>query len=116
GPRPRRCRAPVRLGGDPGAVAQAALTEGRAGLERFRLEVFRPVLPMLAPPVETLDEVIGRLGAAALEYKLDGARVQVHKKDDEVRVYSRLLNEVTVAVPELIESVRSMPASEPTLH
>jgi len=105
-------RRAMMLGGDPGAVAQAALTEGRSGLERFRLELFRPVLPMLASPAETLDEVIGRLGAAALEYKLDGARVQVHKEDDEVRVYSRLLNEVTVAVPELVASVRAMPARE----
>jgi DNA ligase-1 len=67
---------------------------------------------MLASPADSLDEVLARLGAAELEYKLDGARVQVHKRDDEVRVYSRLLNDVTVAVPELVESARSLPARE----
>jgi len=100
------------LSGDLGAVAHAALTGGRAALARFHLELFRPVLPMLASPADTLDEVIERLGSAALEYKLDGARVQVHKRDEEVRVYSRRLNDVTVAVPELVESVRPMPARE----
>jgi len=105
-------RRAAMLGGDLGAVAHAALTEGRAALARFHLEVFRPVLPMLASPAASVDEAIERLGRAALEFKLDGARVQVHKRDDEVRVYSRLLNDVTVAVPELIASVRSMPARE----
>ena len=105
-------RRAAMLGGDLGAVAHAALTEGRTALSRFHLEVFRPVQPMLASPADSVDEAIERLGRAALEFKLDGARVQVHKRGDEVRVYSRLLNDVTVAVPELIESVRAMPARE----
>jgi DNA ligase-1 len=109
---PAEIRRAAMLGGDLGAVARAALVEGRAGLARFHLELFRPVLPMLASPADSLDEVLARLGAAELEYKLDGARVQVHKRDDEVRVYSRLLNDVTVAVPELVESARSLPARE----
>jgi len=100
------------LSGDLGEVAHAALTEGRAGLARFHLELFRPVMPMLASPAETLEEALERLGTAALEYKLDGARVQVHKSGEEVRVYSRLLNDVTVAVPELVERVRALPAEE----
>jgi DNA ligase-1 len=105
-------RRAAMLAGDLGEVAHAALTEGRAGLARFRLEMFRPVMPMLASPAESLDEAIERLGEARLEYKLDGARVQVHRKGDEVRVYSRLLNDVTVAVPELVEAVRLLPADE----
>src|SRR5262245_60493213 len=105
-------RRAAMLSGDLGAVAHVALTEGRAGLSRFHLELFRPVLPMLASPAETLDEVIERLGRAELEFKLDGARVQAHKRGDDVRVYSRLLNDVTVAVPEIVEAVRAMPARE----
>ena len=105
-------RRAAMLSGDLGAVAHAALTEGRAALARFHLELFRPVMPMLASPAESLDEALERLGSADLEYKLDGARVQVHRRDDDVRVYSRLLNDVTVAVPELVESVRALPARE----
>lgn len=108
-------RRAAMLSGDLGTVAHAALTEGRAGLARFRLELFRPVLPMLASPAESLDQAMTELGSAALEYKLDGARVQVHKQGDDVRVYSRLLNDVTVAVPELVASVRALPAHEAIL-
>jgi DNA ligase-1 len=98
------------LAGDLPAVARAAVAEGGAGLVRFGLELFRPVQPMLAQPADDLEAALGRLGEAAFEYKLDGARVRVHKADDEVRVYSRALNEVTPAVPELVESVRALPA------
>jgi DNA ligase-1 len=105
-------RRAAMLGGDLGSVARAVLTEGRPGLVRFHLELFRPVLPMLASPAESLDDAIERLGSAALEYKLDGARVQVHRQGDEVRVYSRLLNDVTVAGPELVDTVRALPAQE----
>jgi ATP-dependent DNA ligase I len=105
-------RRAAMLAGDLEAVAIAALTEGRAGLDRFRLELFQPVQPMLAQSAEDLEEALARLGEAALEYKLDGARVQVHKSGDEVRVFSRRLNEVTAALPELVEVVRGLPARE----
>ena len=105
-------RRAAMLSGDLGVVAHAAVTEGRAGLDRFHLQMFRPVQPMLASPAGSLEEAVADLGEAALEYKLDGARVQVHKEGDEVRVFSRLLNDVTVAVPELVESVRALPARE----
>ena len=105
-------RRAAMLSGDLGEVAHAALTKGRAALAQFQLQLFRPVLPMLASPAASLDEALGRLGSADLEYKLDGARVQVHRREDEVRVYSRLLNDVTVAVPELVASVRALPARE----
>jgi DNA ligase-1 len=67
---------------------------------------------MLAQSAEDTEEALADLGEAALEYKLDGARVQVHKSGDEVRVYSRLLNDVTVAAPEIVESVRQLPARD----
>jgi DNA ligase-1 len=109
---PGRVRRAVMLAGDLPAVAAAALAEGEAGLARFSVQLFRPVLPMLAGTADDEVTALAELGAAALEYKLDGARVQVHKSGDEVRVFSRRLNDVTVAVPELVESVRGLPARE----
>jgi DNA ligase-1 len=67
----------------------------------------QPVLPMLAQPAEDVAEAMAELGTALLEWKLDGARVQVHKSGAEVRVYTRSLNEVTAAVPEVVEAVRA---------
>jgi len=105
-------RRAAMLSGDLGAVASAALTGGREALARFHLVLFRPLAPMLAQPADSLEEALDRLGEAALEYKLDGARVQVHKSGDEIRVFSRQLNEVTTAVPEVVEAVRALPARE----
>jgi DNA ligase-1 len=103
-------RRALLLAGDLQAVAKAVLGEGQAGLARFRLELLRPLQPMLAQPAEDLDAALARLGDAALEWKLDGARVQVHRLDDEVRVFSRRLHDVTAAVPELVAAVRALPA------
>jgi DNA ligase-1 len=102
-------RRAVMLAGAVGPVAMAALSEGAAALARFGLELMRPVQPMLAQPAESLESALGDLGTAGLEWKLDGARVQVHKLGDEVRVFSRALNEVP-AVPEVVSAVRSLPA------
>jgi DNA ligase-1 len=102
-------RRALMLAGELPEVARAALVEGRPGLARFRLELFRPLQPMLAQPAGDVSEALEKLGEAALELKLDGARVQVHKDGEEVRVYSRRGNEVTPAVPELVESVRALP-------
>ncbi|TMH76385.1 MAG: ATP-dependent DNA ligase [Betaproteobacteria bacterium] len=113
--RPERVRAAaMRAGGLP-AVAEAALTEGEAGLARFALEVFQPVQPMLAQPAESVADAIERLGPAAFEWKLDGARVQAHKAGGEIRVYTRSLNEVTSAVPEIVAALRDCPAGEAIL-
>jgi len=109
---PDGVRRAVMLAGDLPRVAHAALTDGADGLAGFAVRLFRPVLPMLAGTAETIEEALGELGEAALEWKLDGARVQIHKDGDEVRVYSRLLNEVTPAVPEVVEQVRGLPARE----
>jgi DNA ligase-1 len=103
------------VAGDLGAVARAALTEGAAGLARYRVQVLRPLQPMLAQAADDVADALRRLGEAALEYKLDGARIQVHKAGDAVRVFSRQLNDVTVAVPEIVEAVRRFPAREAIL-
>ncbi len=93
-------------------VATAALKEGREGLAAFSIRLFRPVQPMLAGTAEQVGEALDRFETAELEYKLDGARVQVHRAGDDVRVYTRRLNDVTAAVPELVEGVRALPVRE----
>jgi DNA ligase-1 len=103
---PGDVRRAVMLAGDLPRVAGAVLAEGAAGLAAFALRLFRPVGPMLAGSADSIDEALAELGEAVVEWKLDGARVQLHKSGDEVRVYSRLLNDVTAAVPELVEVVR----------
>ncbi len=102
-------RAAMMAGALP-PVAEAALAEGAAGLARFRLRLLEAVSPMLAETAADVEEAIAELGEAALEWKLDGARVQVHRQDDEVRVFTRSLRDVTPAVPELVEAVRALPA------
>ncbi len=103
-------RRALMLSGDLSAVTRAAMTGGAGALSAFRIQLFRPLQPMLASPAEDIDAALAVVGEAAVELKLDGARVQVHKDGDEVRVYSRRLNEVTPALPELVEAVRGMPA------
>ena len=98
---PDDVRRAVMLTGDLPHVARAALTEGAAGLARFAVQLFRPVLPMLAGSADSAAEALAELGEAALEWKLDGARVQIHKAGGEVRVYSRRLNEIADAVHAL---------------
>lgn len=100
------------LSGSLPAVAEAAFRGGVASLSAFGVQLFRPLQPMLAQSAATVSEALERLGTAAFEYKLDGARIQVHKCDDEVRVYSRNLNEVTEAVPEVVAALQALPARE----
>ena len=98
------------LAGDLGPVARAALAEGASGLSRFAVQLFQPLKPMLAQTARDVDDALGQLGGnGAFEFKFDGARIQVHKSGRDVRVFSRLLNEVTAAVPEVVELVRDFP-------
>jgi len=105
-------RRAAMLAGDLAPVARAALADGAGGLAQFILQPFQPVQPMLAESAADVDEALAMLGDASLEYKLDGARIQVHKVGDEVKVYSRTLREVTHAVPEVVTSARALPARE----
>jgi DNA ligase-1 len=98
--------------GDLGSVACAALVEGVSALSRYAIELFRPVEPMLASPAESVANALQAFGEAAFELKLDGARIQVHKSADEVRVFSRALRDVTAAVPEVVEAVRPLAARD----
>jgi DNA ligase-1 len=96
-----------------GAVARVALVQGVEALGRFQLELFSPVAPMLAQTAGDVAEALREMqGEVAFEWKMDGARIQVHKMADDVRVYTRGLNEVTGAVPEIVELVRRLSAHE----
>jgi DNA ligase-1 len=98
--------------GDLAEVACAALVEGASALSKYQIQVFRPVEPMLASPAAHVSDAIAAFGEAAFELKLDGARIQVHKAEDDVRVFSRALREVTAAVPEIVEAAAGLRSRE----
>jgi ATP-dependent DNA ligase I len=102
--------------GNLGEVARVALEEGAAALSRFGLRLLSPVAPMLASSAEDADEALERMGQAAFEYKLDGARIQLHRDGDEVRVFTRQLQDVTARVPELVEWARGLPQRQLVLE
>ncbi|WP_104477766.1 ATP-dependent DNA ligase [Actinokineospora auranticolor] len=94
------------LSGRLPATASAALTGGVQALAAFRIELHRPVRPMLASPGSSFEEAVAELEPCRVEYKMDGARIQVHKDAERVSVYTRTLREITSSVPELVELVR----------
>ena len=108
-----KLRRAVMLAGDLGAVASAVLSKGSAALDSlasYRLELFRPVQPMLADSAGDVAEAIQTAGGrrVAIEWKLDGARIQVHRDNERVAIYTRNLNDVTARLPEVVDAVRSM--------
>jgi DNA ligase-1 len=101
------------MAGDLGEVAGAVLGDDReTALSKYQLELFRPVQPMLADSAPTLGDALSAGIPAAVEWKLDGARIQVHRLDHRVAVYTRNLNDVTAAVPEVVEAVSALPTRE----
>ena len=98
-------RRAAMVAGDLPTVAAAALAEGAEGLRRFRLNVLQPIRPMLAQTASDLREAVSRISPAQIEYKLDGARLQVHRAGAEVRAFTRNLADVTARLPEVIEAV-----------
>ena len=104
-------RRALMLRGDLGAVAAVALRDGDAGLRAIGLEVGRPVHPMLAAPASDLEAALAKAGPrAAIEVKLDGARIQVHRRDGDVAVFTRTLDDITARVPEVVEAVLALDA------
>lgn len=104
------------LAGDLPATAEAALTGGETALKAFRLELGRPIRPMLASTAGAVDEAVTTIGGPhVVEYKLDGARIQVHKHDGQVRIWTRTLREVTASAGELVELVKALPCDQVVL-
>lgn len=120
---PDRIRRAAMLAGDLRAVARASLSPAGApsasagpslvtALDIFAVKPFQPLQPMLADSAPDVATSLATLGEALLEHKIDGARIQVHKSGDIVRVFSRNLRDVTAAVPEVVAIARALPARE----
>ena len=102
-------RRALMLSGDLGRTAEVALAGGEAGLAGIALEILRPVQPMLASTADDPAAALAITGRASVEWKLDGIRLQVHRSGDEVRTFTRNLNDVTDRMPEVADVVRSLP-------
>lgn len=95
------------LTGDIAEVAAIAKAKSKEGILKLEFQIFRPIKPMLAQMVENVNEALKEHGGkTAFEYKLDGARIQIHKSNNEVRIYSRRLTDVTASLPEVVQSVQ----------
>lgn len=104
-------RRAIMLGGRLDATARLALTQDRGAVEAVSLAVGRPVQPMLASTATSVTEAVEDLGECAVEWKLDGIRIQVHRSGDDVAVYTRNLNDITDRLPGVVELARSLSAT-----
>jgi ATP-dependent DNA ligase I len=110
GPEVRRA---VMLSGSLAAAAQAALGGGSAALAKFGLQIGRPLRPMLASSEASIDEALARAGRpAAVEWKLDGIRVQAHLADGNVRLFTRSLDDITERLPEVVGTLAALPVRD----
>jgi len=112
---PELARRALMLSGDLTRTAEIALAEGEAGLRAVGFELFRPVLPMLASTAESVADALASFERASVEWKLDGIRIQIHRGGDEVRIYTRNLNDITPALPGIAAAVRRLPVRRAVL-
>ena len=108
-------RRALMLSGDLTLTAAVAMTEGEEALRAVGFEIFRPVLPMLASTAESVADAVASFERASVEWKLDGIRIQIHRRADEVRIYTRNLNEITHALPGIVEAVLPLPVRQAVL-
>ncbi len=108
-------RRALMLSGDLTRTAEIASMSGEEGLGDVGFEIFRPVLPMLASTVSDVAEAVSGFDCASVEWKLDGIRIQIHRRDAEVRIYTRNLNEITAALPGIVAAVRTLPVTQVVL-
>ena len=100
------------LSGDLTRTAEIAMTEGEEGLRGVGFELFRPILPMLASTAEDVSDAVAAFERASVEWKLDGIRIQIHRRGGDVRVYTRNLNDITHALPGIVNAVRTLPVEQ----
>jgi DNA ligase-1 len=108
-------RRALMLSGDLPRTAAAALPEGEGGLRAIGFELFRPVLPMLASGADSVAEAVAGFELASVEWKVDGIRIQIHRRGDDVRVYTRNLNDVTGSLPRVVAAVRGLQVRQAVL-
>jgi DNA ligase-1 len=108
-------RRALMLSGDLTRTAEIAMAEGESGLRNVGFEIFRPVLPMLAATAESVGDALAGFERASVEWKLDGIRIQIHRHGHEVRIYTRNLNEITHALPGIVEAVRGLDVGQAVL-
>jgi DNA ligase-1 len=105
-------RRTLMLSGDLMRTAEIAITQGEDGLRGVGFEIFRPILPMLASTAASVPEAVGSFDLSSVEWKLDGIRIQIHRRDEEIRVYTRNLNDITHTLPGIVAAVRLLPLNQ----
>jgi DNA ligase-1 len=108
-------RRALMLSGDITRMAEIAMTSGEAGLREVGFEMFRPILPMLASPATSVTDALSGFERASVEWKLDGIRIQIHRRGGEVRIYTRNLNDITDALPGIVTAVVRLPVRQAVL-
>jgi DNA ligase 1 len=108
-------RRALMLSGDLTRTAEIAIAEGEEGLREVGFEIFRPIFPMLASTAESAAAAVESFDRASVEWKLDGIRIQIHRRGDEVRVYTRNLNDITDTLPGIVRAVRGLPVAQAVL-
>ncbi len=112
GVRAEIARRALMLSGDLARMAEIAMTDGERGLREVGFRIFRPILPMLASTATSVADAVSRFECASVEWKLDGIRIQIHRREDEVRIYTRNLNDITAALPGVVEASLGIPVSQ----
>jgi DNA ligase-1 len=105
-------RRALMLSGDLTRTAEIAITEGEEGLRDVGFEIFRPIFPMLASTAANVPEAVAGFERSSVEWKLDGIRIQIHRRGHEVRIFTRNLNEITGALPGIVAAVRRVPVTQ----
>jgi DNA ligase 1 len=105
-------RRALMLSGELLRTAEVAMTQGEDGLRAVGFEIFRPILPMLASTAASVPEAVGGFDRSSVEWKLDGIRIQIHRRDDQIRIYSRNLNDITHTLPGIVAAVRLLPLTQ----
>jgi DNA ligase 1 len=108
-------RRALMLSGDLTRTAELAMTKGEEALREIGFEIFRPIFPMLASTAASVPEAVSGFQRASVEWKLDGIRIQIHRRQADIRIYTRNLNEITQALPGIVDAVLSLPVSEAVL-
>ncbi|TMK70206.1 MAG: hypothetical protein E6G50_09645, partial [Actinobacteria bacterium] len=108
-------RRALMLSGDLPRTAELAMTTGEDGLRSVGFELFRPILPMLASTAGGVADALAGFDSASVEWKLDGIRIQIHRRDEDVRIYTRNLNDITHALPGIVDAVRALPVRQTVL-